>query len=1819
GATYTLPSGTSVTAAGTYTSTLTSGSGCDSVITTNLIVNPVYASTVNAAICNGATYTLPSGTSVTAAGTYTSTLTSISGCDSVITTNLTVNPVYASTVNAAICNGATYTLPSGTSVTAAGTYTSTLTSMSGCDSVVTTNLTVGGLTLSSVNTNSSCGLLNGNINLTVAGGIAPYTYNWSNGSTVEDLSNIASGVYGVTVLDMTGCSSALATTLNNVGGVIGVSLTINYPTCTVLTNGSVIASGNGSTSPYTYHWSNGSNLPFIFGISSGNYTLTVTSASGCSLDTTIVIPNPVPVIVIDSVVMSVCGNYAAQLYVSVNGGSTPYQFHWSNGATTQDLLYVNGGVYNLTVTDFHNCMGLLSVNIPNILLPYLAETHVDASCGNATGSIDLVPSGGNLPYHFQWSNGETTEDATNLTAGIYTVTAFDANGCTSSLNVTINNSNGPVLSETHQDDYCAHSIASIDLTISGGATPYQINWSNGSTSEDLNNISEGNYSVTVVDANGCSVSSVINVNGLSGQSVTLNSISPICNGASNGAISLNVLGGVPNFSYAWSNGATTANISGLTANSYSVTVTDGFGCVVSGNTTLVNPSAITATIVNAQICSGGNYVLPNGTSVNAAGTYTSTLTSMSGCDSVITTNLSVNSILTSTVNAQICSGGNYILPNGTSVTAAGTYTSTLTSVSGCDSVITTNLSVNSILTSIVNAQICSGGNYVLPSGASTSSAGQYITTLTSVNGCDSVITTNLSVNSILTSVVNAQICSGGNYVLPNGASTSSAGQYITTLTSVNGCDSVITTNLSVNSILTSVVNAQICSGGNYVLPNGASTSSAGQYITTLTSLNGCDSVITTNLSVNNIGITEAHTNATCGNANGIADITVTGGIAPYSFNWNNGTTNEDLNSASSGIYTVTVTDITNCSTTISITINNANGPSLTETHSNTTCGNNNGDAQVTVSAGMPPYNYLWSSGETDDDIHNKSMGTYSVTVTDMNTCQANLSVAIGASSSPVISETHLNATCGNSNGSASISVAGGNSPYAYQWNNGASSAVASNLSSGIYFVTVTDANACNSILSINILNSNGPVLSENHVNSSCGNPNGAVDLTVTGGVPPMSFAWNNAAATEDINNIPQGIYTVTVTDNNNCAASLQVSVGGNNIPAVSETHIDASCGNSNASIDLTVGGGASNYTYNWSNGATTKDLSGVNQGNYFVTVTDANTCQSILSINISSNSPNGITASENHVAPNCGQSNGSINLNISGGVTPYNFQWNNNSTTQNLSGITDGNYSVTVQDVNGCIATLPVSLVCISAPPCLLTVNATAINASCSSLNSGGATLNITNSVSTITYNWSDGSTTQNLIGVVAGNYTVTVNDAIGCSAAAAISIINTTGPSVSETHSPTSCGGNNGSINLTVAGGSVPYNYNWSNGTTTQNLVGVAAGNYFVTVTDANNCQAILSVLIENSAAPTLTEIHTNASCGNNNGAIDLNVANGFAPFSYSWNTGGTTEDPTNITSGNYTVTVTDAANCSATLSVNISNSNAPTVSETHVNTSCGNNNGTVNLTVGGGNPPYSFNWSNGATTQNLTNTAAGNYFVTVTDAGNCNAILSVLIENSSAPTLTETHSNASCGNNNGSIDLTVANGFAPYTYIWNTGGTTEDPINMASGNYTVTVSDAFNCSATTTVNISNSSGMNLTETHTSASCGNNNGAINLSVTGGTSPYSYNWNNGITTQDLASIVSGNYTVTVTDANNCQSILSAVINNLNGPTVLVSTANPTCGQNNGALSLLVNGGTTPYSYNWGNGATTNSLSNLSAGTYSVTVTDQTGCAVFTTTSLISNA
>ncbi|WKW46939.1 T9SS type A sorting domain-containing protein [Myroides sp. JBRI-B21084] len=435
--------------------------------------------------------------------------------------------------------------------------------------------------------------------------------------------------------------------------------------------------------------------------------------------------------------------------------------------------------------------------------------------------------------------------------------------------------------------------------------------------------------------------------------------------------------------------------------------------------------------------------------------------------------------------------------------------------------------------------------------------------------------------------------------------------------------------------------------------------------------------------------------------------------------------------------------------------------------------------------------------------------------------------------------------------------------------------------------------------------------------------------------------------------------------------------------------------------------------------------------------------------------------------------------------------------------------------------------------------------------------------------------------------------------------------------------GGMIGTASVTVTDGAAPLTYLWSNGSTTPNISGLASGTYTITVTDAINRSVSATVTITEPDAINSNATVTNITCnGLNNGSITLATTGGTSPYSYSWSNGATTDALTNLPAGTYSVSVTDANLCVKNETFTITEPTvlvATSTSKTDV-TWYGGNDGSATVTASGGTSPYTYLWSNGETTATAISLVAGSPTVTVTDANGCTATASFVIEQP-IPLMIDSVSqtNVKCnGATDGTATVVAIGGNAPYTYLWApSGGTAATATGLAAGTYTVEVKDITNNIISQSFTITQPDAIVVSVSgKTDVKCnGGANGTATIAVNGGTAPFTYVWSHGVTTTNptLSNLVAGTYDVTITDYYGCTSTTPANVV-ITQPTVLaVSSSSSTdiiCyGQNNGTATVTVTGGTEPYSYIWSNGQSGPSVSNLTKGTYVVTIADANNCSV----------
>ncbi len=770
------------------------------------------------------------------------------------------------------------------------------------------------------------------------------------------------------------------------------------------------------------------------------------------------------------------------------------------------------------------------------------------------------------------------------------------------------------------------------------------------------------------------------------------------------------------------------------------------------------------------------------------------------------------------------------------------------------------------------------------------------------------------------------------------------------------------------------------------------------------------------------------------------------------------------------------------------------------------------------------------------------------------------------------------------------------------------------------------------------------------------------------GANSPSLIINNVLLTDD------GIYDVVVSGlcGNTTSDPARLTVTPIlNVALTSKTNVIC-FGSATGMIDITANGGLAPYTYTWSGtdvNASAEDQLGLAAGNYSVILTDANGCSTTpMPINITEpSSPVTVSFDSKSNVLCFGATTGSINISASGGTGPYSFAWTGAGASVNgedQSGLAAGNYSVIVTDANGCSTTpLPINITEPSSP---VTVSLDSkSNVLCFGATTGSINISASGGTGPYSFAWTGAGVSVNgedQSGLVAGNYSVIVTDANGCSTASFPVTISQ--PSSSVTVSLNSktdvlCfGTSTGAINVTPSGGTGPYSFAWTGAgvsVNSEDQSGLVAGNYSVIVTDANGCStASLPVTITQPSSGVSVSLNskTNVLCfGATTGSINISASGGTGPYTFAWTGAGVSvnsEDQSGLTVGNYSVVVTDANGCStASLPVTITQpSSSVTVSlNSKTDVLCfGTSTGAINITPSGGTGPYSFAWTGAGVSINSedqTGLIAGNYSVLVTDANGCStASLPVTITQPSSSVTVSLNSKTDVlcfGTATGTINISPSGGTGPYSYSWTGAGVnanSEDQSGLVAGNYSVIVTDANGCStASLPVTITQpSSGVSVSlDSKTNVLCfGASTGAINITASGSTGPYTYTWTGaGVNagSEDQTGLAAGSYSVIAKDAIGCSS--SSLPVTISQPPAIsinnISSNSPVCSDNLLSLSSSATGGTGILNYSWTGpnsfasllkNPTISNAQTSASGLYILTVTDENGCSASATTNVI---
>ena len=507
-----------------------------------------------------------------------------------------------------------------------------------------------------------------------------------------------------------------------------------------------------------------------------------------------------------------------------------------------------------------------------------------------------------------------------------------------------------------------------------------------------------------------------------------------------------------------------------------------------------------------------------------------------------------------------------------------------------------------------------------------------------------------------------------------------------------------------------------------------------------------------------------------------------------------------------------------------------------------------------------------------------------------------------------------------------------------------------------------------------------------------------------------------------------------------------------------------------------------------------------------------------------------------------------------------------------------------------------------------LKVFTTSADLSCANADDGSLALEISGGEAPYQVNWDHGVSGLELNALSVGTYSYTVTSADGQSVAGEVVINSPKALVIDAVINQHSCGtASGGSISLTTSGGTGNYDYSWQDGSTSSERTGLAPGVYNVTVTDASGCAVNESYEILDQTSLELLVDVDQPGCGASSGSISLSVSAGQSPYTYLWEDGSTKSERTNLNPGGYSVVVTDAAGCETQASFEITEASQLTLAPAITHPTCSLSNGAIEIVVEGGTAPYTYAWKHGASGSALTDLAAGYYMVTVTDANGCQKVASYSLVAQTNLYLAAKATNTNCQDDPiGAVDLTIYGGTAPFTYQWDNGATTEDISELTEGTYTVTVTDAIGCSATLTQEVKRNTFFVLSKVNHKL-C-NTRGSIDLTVYYATEPIQYEWSNGETTQDLSNLSPGTYNVTITDGTGCRVDKSYTVYDSNNLGLSFNASATGCGdQITYELEGVVAGGTAPFEYLWSNGATSSTLTNVQPGTYELTISDANGC------------
>jgi len=1543
-------------------------------------------------------------------------------------------------------------------------------------------------------------------------------------------------------------------------------------------------------------------------------------------------------------------------------GGTMYEFFVNSAsqggasatATFSSSALVDADVVTVAVTDANGCTDThAGINMTVNANPTAGLT-ADATTICVGESVTFTASGGTM-YEF-FINGNSIQGpsvSTNYSTStlqdqdLVTVSVTGSNNCnaiSSGLTITVNPLPAPSISASASELNCSTTMINLDGSNSTGQGVLNYLWSNGSTSPLIQVMSAGPYTLTITDGNTCSASatfvvsediteptSVINSGGLTELTCLQTSISLDASGST----------GQGNLSYIWSTGEITESIIVISADTYTVTVTDSDNSCTSeesieitGNT--INPTAvINSGGINTLTCAQPSITLNAGSS-----------TGQGSLSFVWSTGATVASI---------------------NATTAGNYTVTVTdSANSCTD--ETNIDIIQDV-DLPTIDINSGGITELTCIQTTinlDGSGSSGTGTISYLWSTGETTSSINVNSINT----------------YGLTITDSANGCTAETSIGITQDVISPNAmaipdftELTCIITSITIDGSGSTGqgaiSYLWSTGSVMSSItvntpNSYGLTITDAdNGCTDIVTLVIGQDVLDpiadINSATTELTCQTTNVILDGSGSTGQGNLNYLWSTGETTSAINVTTADTYTLTITDTNNgCTHSSNIIITEDLTTPVAEIVASSTelnCLIPTIILNGTGSTGQGTLSYLWSTGETTASINISNPGNYSLTVTDSdNGCTAVTSQLITQdilAPVVVIDASDPSFTCIINSITLDASMSTSQGTLSYLWSTGETTSVITVTQVNAYSLTITDAdNGCTTVETISLTIDNASpniIVIPSDTELNCTTTSVTLDASTSNGQGTITYLWSTGETSSEIMVNSPGVFGLTITDSQNgCINTTSTAVSQDiiaPIAMISPSENELNCTTTSITLDGSSSNGQGTLSYLWSTGETTASISITSADTYGLTVSDAdNGCTSVATQVISENGtlPDAqINSTSTELT--CILTSITLDASTSSGQGVISYLWSTNATSATIDVNSEGTYMVTVtDDANGCSQIAEIVITEDILPP------TATINAANTELNCSIMSISLDASVSTVqgtaSYLWTTGETTASIDVTLAAEYTVTVTDSDnGCTGQIAITITeNTIDPmaNITSTNTELTCALTNIDLDGSSSTSQGTLTYLWSTGETSTTINVTSAGDYILTVTDIDNgCTDETTISItENGTIPNVAIVPSETEFNCVTSSINLNASSssGQGTISYLWSTGETNADIDVIAIGTYTLTITDSDNgCTAEESIVLGeNIIAPTADITSGNVTeitCDQSIITLdaNGSTGQGNLTYS--WSTGSTDPTIDVTTQGTYFVTITeDANGCTDVANIVItEDIAVPTadIQASEIELTCTILTSTLDASGSSGQGTLSYQWSTGETSAIIIVNAANDYTVTVTDSDNgCTTEATIPITQDI-MGFTAvvipTATEFTCDVTSIDIDASGSSGQGTLSYLWSTGETSSVITVTSPNTYTVTITDTNNgCEIVNGTTLTeNVTVPFIMsnISEDELNCTVMSIDIDVSASTGQGTLTYLWSTGETTNAITVSSPDIYGVTITDDAnGCNEVSTFEITQN-